>query len=114
MGYDGLCSKLDQPNRLGCGGHFVDKIHPLDEVKVVGFVTDPVTGAKNVRLEHNGATGFMWADWRMWVAKDPKQTKCRAGVSLQIGWSDVTVLQAMRCAPDHINSTVTLNGTNAQ
>jgi hypothetical protein len=28
-------------------------------------------------------------------------------VSLQIGWSDDTVLRAMKCAPDHINSTTT-------
>jgi hypothetical protein len=105
MGYDGLCEKFQQPNKL-CAGRRIASIRPLDKVTVVGFVTDPVTGAKNVRLEYDGATGFMLADWRMWVAKDPKQTKCR-NVSLQIGWSDDTVLRAMKCAPDHINSTTT-------
>jgi hypothetical protein len=113
MGYDGLCSKLDQPDRLGCAGQHHVKIYPLDEVKILGFVTDPVSGARNVRLEHNGATGFMLADWRMWVTKDPKQTKCR-DVSLQIGWTDDTVLRALGWAPDHINSTVTLSGTKQQ
>jgi hypothetical protein len=87
-------------------GSQIVQIHPLDKVKVVGFVTDPATGSKNVRLERDGATGDVPADWRMWVAKDPKQTKCR-DVSPQIGWSDATVLRAMKCAPDHINSTAT-------
>jgi hypothetical protein len=107
MGYDGLCDILTILGNLPCaGGRYKDKIRPMDRVKIVGFVTDPTTGVKNVRLEHNGAVGFMRAHWRMWVARDPKETKCR-DVSLQIGWSDDTVLRAMKCAPDHINSTST-------
>jgi hypothetical protein len=40
----------------------------------------------------------MEANWRTWAKEDPKQTKCR-DVSLQIGWSDDTVLRAMKCIP---------------
>jgi hypothetical protein len=102
MGYTHLCPTLE----VACGGLWL-RIHPMDEVKVLGFAVDPATGSKYVRLKlNNGSTGFMEADWRTWVAKDPRQTKCR-DVSPQIGWSDDTVLRAMKCAPDHINSTTT-------
>lgn len=86
----------------------------MDEVKIDGFATD-LAGTKYVRLKksNNGAVGFMEANWRTWVREDPKRAKCQ-DVSPQIGWSDDTVLRALACAPDHINSTVSVNGTKEQ
>jgi hypothetical protein len=104
LGYTHLCPTL---RVTGCFDPSW-RIRPMDEVKIEGFVTDPATGTNYVHLKksNNGADGFMEANWRTWAKEDPKQTKCR-GVSLQIGWSDDTVLRAMKCAPDHINSTTT-------
>jgi hypothetical protein len=104
VGYTHLC-----PTRRVAGCFDVSrKIRPMDQVKIEGFVTDPATGTNYVHLKksNNGADGFMEANWRTWTKEDPKQTKCR-NVSLQIGWSDDTVLRAMKCAPEHINSTTT-------
>lgn len=110
MGYYSLCPTPEaEPVRCA----FLS-IKPLTEVKVIGFAVHPVDGSKYAHLKpNNGAAGFMPADWRTWVAKDPKQTKCR-DVSLQIGWSDDTILRAMKCAPDHINSTLTQMGDREQ
>lgn len=103
VGYRNLCLVPESP----CSPPTWRLIHPMSEAKVLGFSIDPATGIKYAHLKlNNGWDGFVSADWRTWVAKDPKQTKCR-GVSLQIGWSDDTVLRAMKCAPDHINSTTT-------
>jgi hypothetical protein len=103
MGYYSLCP-TPEAESVTCA--FLS-IKPLAEVRVIGFAVNPVDGSKYAHLKpDNGAAGFMPANWRTWVAKDPKQTKCR-NVSLQIGWSDDTVLRAMKCAPNHINSTTT-------
>jgi hypothetical protein len=110
VGYRNLCLVPEYP----CSPPTWRLIHPMSQAKVLGFTIDPATGIKYAHLKlNNGWDGFVSADWRTWVAKDPKQTKCR-GVSLQIGWSDDMVLRAMKCAPDHINSTMTATGNREQ